>query len=150
MPLFEFQWSRQFIFSGLVFIAMTILSDNASAQLLESPGRIWSIHGEQSYCPDQRFRLSTVKVHDVQNGFELQSLAFPDSSGNSAQVLTGLAFDTTRRAVWYTLNVPTCTTPGAGGRIHLHETSFRLGPNHHDPGAWRRGRSRHFVFGLRS
>lgn len=129
MPLLEFHWSRRSIFSGLAFIAMLILfSDNASAQLLESPGRIWSIHGEQSYCPDQRFRLSTVKVHDVQNGFELQALAFPDSSGNSAQVLTGLAFDTTRRVVWYTLNVPTCTTPGAGDGFIYRRTASGSGP----------------------
>lgn len=112
MPPIRCLWSRRSMFSVLAFLTLMIWSSaDASAQVLSSPGRIWTLHGETSYCPDPRQRTTVALIYDAQTGSELQRYGFADANGNFAQIVTGLAFDTSRRSIWYTLAIQGC----AGG-----------------------------------
>ena len=130
MPRLANRWSRRSIFSALVFLALILWSSaDASAQFLDSPGRIWTLHGEISYCPDPRQRVSLALIYDVQTGTELQSYGFGDANGNYGQIVTGLAFDTTHRSIWYTLIIPSCAGgPAMGDGFIYSRPAAALGP----------------------
>src|SRR6266498_2957466 len=81
----------------LLIAAIFLINNQASAQILENGGRLWTVHGEKSYCPDPRDRTTIIYVHDAATNSKIRQVEFTDQAGNPIQVLTGLAFDDSRR-----------------------------------------------------
>jgi hypothetical protein len=113
--LFRLYWPRPIAVSIFLCFALLFLpSTPASAQTLDSGGRLWAVITENRACPSNPNRVSFVNVTDASTSTKIKSWAFSDTSGNIIRVLGGFAFDNTRRVVWYSSLNRSCTGPTQG------------------------------------
>jgi hypothetical protein len=93
---------------------MIISVDDSSAQTLDEGGRLWSVVTQQSVCPDHANVVSFVNLTDGSTGARISRTQLARTTGGSIAVVGGLAFDQTRRMLYYTSLTRSCVGSVAG------------------------------------